>query len=162
MVKPNQKTIGFVLAGISIILIFILIFVKNDIDRQGAFLCEITRLDPNLDMEKCPAHESNTSWLILAIFGLAFLILGSSIYMIFMPVKKEEHVFKEIDVSNLDDEERNIYRLLKEKGGSAYQSDLIRDTSFSKVKITRILDKMESKKLIERQRRGMTNIVVLK
>jgi uncharacterized membrane protein len=43
-----------------------------------------------------------------------------------------------------------------------YQSDLIKETEFSKVKITRILDKMESKDVIDRKRRGMTNIIVLK
>ena len=31
-----------------------------------------------------------------------------------------------------------------------------------KVKITRLLDKLEAKDLIERKRRGMNNIVVLK
>jgi uncharacterized membrane protein len=42
-----------------------------------------------------------------------------------------------------------------------YQSDLVKETKLTKVKITRILDKMEAKKIIKRQRRGMTNIVFL-
>ena len=33
---------------------------------------------------------------------------------------------------------------------------------FSKVKITRILDRLEGKHLVNRERRGMTNIVILR
>ena len=55
-----------------------------------------------------------------------------------------------------------MYDIIKGKNGSAYQSDLIKETGFSKVKVTRILDKMETADIIERKRRGMTNIIVLK
>ena len=51
---------------------------------------------------------------------------------------------------------------LKTTEGSAYQSDLIKATGYSKVKVTRILDKMESKGIVERKRRGMANIIVMK
>ena len=65
-------------------------------------------------------------------------------------------------MKRLDEEERVIVEKIKEKEGSIYQSDLIKETSFSKVKMTRILDKLESKGIVEKKRRGMTNIVVLK
>ena len=52
--------------------------------------------------------------------------------------------------------------LLLHGQGSAYQSDLIKETQLTKVKITRILDHLEGKQLIERKRRGMTNIIILK
>ena len=51
--------------------------------------------------------------------------------------------------------------LLREEG-SVYQSDLIKETKLTKVKVSRVLDKLEGKGLIERKRRGMTNIIVLK
>ncbi len=161
MVKINQKNIGLILIGFAIILIVILSFIKAGVDRQGAFLCEAVSSNPNLDMAQCPAHDSLISWLIFMAFGLSFLILGAGIYMVFMPMKKEEE-FKKIDLSKLSDEEKKIYNLLKENEGSMYQSDIIKETGFSKVNITRILDKMESKKIIDRKRRGMTNIVILK
>ena len=65
-------------------------------------------------------------------------------------------------MSKLGDEEKKIYEILKNKNGSAYQTDLIRETGFSKVKVTRILDRLETKDIFERKRRGMTNIIVLK
>ena len=46
--------------------------------------------------------------------------------------------------------------------GSVLQSELVSTTGLTKVKVTRILDKLEGKGLIERRRRGMTNIVILK
>jgi uncharacterized membrane protein len=43
-----------------------------------------------------------------------------------------------------------------------FQSDLVEGTGMQKVKITRLLDRLEGLKLIERKRRGMTNVVILK
>jgi uncharacterized membrane protein len=43
-----------------------------------------------------------------------------------------------------------------------FQSTLMEKLGIGKVGITRLLDKLEAKQLIERKRRGMNNIVVLK
>ena len=43
-----------------------------------------------------------------------------------------------------------------------FQADLIEKTGFSKARMTRIVDKLEGNDLVERKRRGMTNVVVLK
>lgn len=160
----TAKILGSVLIGISIILLFILVFVKLDVDKQGAFLCE-TFHENQLDMEQCPAHKSNVSWLLVTAFGIGFLMLASGIYLLFFfstssaEMRKE---FKEIDASKLNEEEKKIYEIVKNSKGSAYQTDLIKETGFSKVKMSRILDKMEAKDILERKRRGMTNIIVLK
>jgi len=42
------------------------------------------------------------------------------------------------------------------------ESDLVEKSGLSKVRITRILDKLEARGVLERRRRGMTNAVVLK
>lgn len=165
MLTFNQKNIGALLVGFSIILLFILAFVKINVDNQGVFLCDAVHSNPNLKMEDCPVHKTNTSWLIIASFGIAFLTLASGIYLIFMPAKVYEGGIKEyknIDLSKLDEEESLVYTNLKQKQGSMYQSDLIKETGFSKVQMTRVLDKMMSKDILDRKRRGMTNIVVLK
>ena len=43
-----------------------------------------------------------------------------------------------------------------------FQSSLVNETKLSKVKVTRILDRLEGKSLIERKRRGMSNVIILK
>ncbi len=161
MIPLNQKNVGAILVGFSIILLVILTFIKIDVDKQGLFLCELVSEDPSLKMEDCPVHKTNTSWFIVVSFGLAFLILGIGLYNIFVPARQEEKKKQAADVSKLDSDEKSVHALLLQHEGSMYQSDLIRETGFSKVKMTRILDKMVSKKIVERKRRGMTNIVVL-
>lgn len=71
---------------------------------------------------------------------------------------KEE---KESNLRLLDREEKVIYRILM-KEGSMFQADMVEKSGFDKVKVTRILDRLEGKHLIERKRRGMSNIVVSK
>lgn len=162
----NFKTMGSVLVGFSLILIFILGFVKIDVDKQGQVLCEKFH-ENHLPMDECPAHNSNVSWMIMSAFAIGFVMLFFGVYMIFVPepfrpsieMKRE---LKKIDISQLDEEEQKVYEILKSSGGSSFQGDLLKGTEFSKVKVTRILDRMEMKDILERKRRGMTNIVVLK
>jgi len=52
--------------------------------------------------------------------------------------------------------------LLIKEGKAMFQSDLMEKLEIGKVKTTRLLDKLESKQLIERKRRGRNNIVVLR
>lgn len=162
MIKIRFETIGYIIIGFSILLLLTLIFVKRNVDAQGALLCE--KFSETGEMEQCPVHKTNTSWLLVSAFGVGFLLLGIGLYLVFMPPqeKEEKKEFKKINLAELAEEEKKIYELIKGKGGSAYQSDILQETGWSKVKVTRILDKMELKEIIERKRRGMTNIVVLK
>ncbi len=160
----NHKSIGSLLIGLTIVLFFSLIIIKINTDREGAFLCQLVEASPKLTMEECPAHDSNSSWLLLGAFAISFLILGAGTYMVLLPVKKEQHdePVRHIDTSKLTEEELKLYDLIKLNQGSKYQSDLIQETGMSKVKISRILDRMEGKSIVERKRRGMTNIIILK
>ncbi|MDP3639682.1 MAG: hypothetical protein Q8R53_00580 [Nanoarchaeota archaeon] len=167
MSSPNHKSIGSLLIAFAIILLFVLIVVKINTDKEEAFLCSVVEASPTLDMEECPAHDSYTSWFMLAAFVLSFLVLGVGMYLLLLPIKKELQEQKEAaarpaDLNKLGEEELNLYNKIKLNQGSLYQSDLIKETGWSKVKISRILDKMEGKGVLERKRRGMTNIVVLK
>ena len=62
----------------------------------------------------------------------------------------------------MNEEEKQIFFKVKENKEEIYQSELIALTGLSKVKITRILDKLEQQQIIERKRRGMTNRITLK
>ncbi len=52
--------------------------------------------------------------------------------------------------------------LLIEEGKAMFQADLMEKLEIGKVGMTRLLDKLEAKQFIERKRRGMNNIVVVK
>jgi len=108
----------------------------------------------------------------LAIAGLVFVI---GIFLIFskenerIVIKKirptlnfEPKKFNKKSLETLDDDEKNLMNLLLENKGNMFQSDIIEKTKLNKVKVTRILDSLEAQGFIERKRRGMTNIVMLK
>jgi len=163
------------LAGILILiccslLLLILTGVQNDIQSWSLTLCEAFANNPNLEMAQCPVHTTNVSSLLNLAFVPTIFLICIGLYLIFMKSNKAEtsklvhekiEHKKKSEIPYLNSEEKKIYELVNDSG-SIYQSDLMKKTDFSKVKITRILDKLENKDLIERKRRGMTNIVVLK
>ncbi len=76
---------------------------------------------------------------------------------------KSEKVVPAKNVSKLlKPEERELYNLIEKADGAIFQAELVEKSGFTKVKITRILDRLEGRGIIERRRRGMTNIVILK
>ena len=165
------KKIAIGLFFFSLLLFSLLILLKVNFDRQAVFLCQAVSNDPVLTMEECPAHKDGTSWILMVAFGITFLIFSSGIYLWLVSPKEVNSngggiVIKpivEIDTSRFNEEELMIYASLQENHGSMYQSDLIKKTGMTKVKITRVLDKLEHEdKIVERKRRGMTNLVVLK
>lgn len=168
MVSLSNRHLGLLLIGFSLLLVIFLSFLKSDMDKKDTFTCEMVHENPSLDMSQCPVHTSNTSWFLTAAFAFGFLLMGIGLYMLFGQEKKENVGKQEIvekqflNVDKLDEEERKVYDLLKIHDGSLYQSDIVKETRFSKVRTTRILDKLESKKIIERKRRGMTNIIILR
>jgi uncharacterized membrane protein len=65
-------------------------------------------------------------------------------------------------MSKLSANEKTVFEKIIESQGALFQSELVEKSGFNKVKVTRILDKLEGKDLIDRKRRGMSNIVILK
>src|SRR3989344_196592 len=103
-----QKVFGISLIAFSIVLLLIFGFLKIEQDEQGAFLCSAVAANPDLDMENCPAHKSNASWLLMVAFGIAILILGSGIFLFFFQPKKSDDpiAFKEVNQESLNEEEK--------------------------------------------------------
>lgn len=62
----------------------------------------------------------------------------------------------------LEGDERKLYQMILDSGGEILQKDLVLESDYNKVKVTRLLDKLEEKRLITRMRHGMTNRIVLK
>ena len=76
-------------------------------------------------------------------------------------LEEREKRWKEI-AKTLKEDEQKIYEAIIESGGIIEQSELPEKTGISKASVSRALDLLESKGLIERRRRGMRNIVLLK
>ncbi len=165
----ETKKIGNVLIVLALILLLVFVSVKLTLDKQGEFLCQVVSEDPTIEMKDCPAHNNSSSWLLLIAFLASFIIGIAGVYLLLesnSPLRKKVEGIKaetNKDLSCLDGGEKKVYKLLQKKEGSLYQSEIAKELEISKVKVTRILDSLEHKhNLVERKRRGMTNIVVLK
>lgn len=64
-------------------------------------------------------------------------------------------------IKSLREDELKVYMLIKDEG-LIYQNEIVKKTGFSKAKVSRILDKLEAIGIVERKRRGMSNIVILR
>ncbi len=132
----------------------------------------------------CP-HEKivETQNIVIAVLiGVLIIVAGGLAYVVYRKKKGQieagqsalhhyEHAHdlhqvpqekKPIDKSKLDDDEKKVISILESAQGSTFQYEMIKRSGFSKVKVSRVLDKLEQKGLIERKRRGMANLVVIK
>lgn len=101
-----------------------------------------------------------------AILGVGALVVLAGIYMIVTGRSPHHepattHAAKPLP-ADLTEEQQQVVGLINENKGSIFQHELTTKTGWSKVKVTRILDKLEARDVIERKRRGMTNIVTFR
>lgn len=161
----KNKNVGFLIVGISIVIgIIVLIFnfgLRSIVTQSCGHGSECSMYG-TIVMQ---------TWISLAIAGLVLIIGLFLIFskeekeIIIKKIKEKVHLEKKrlpIDYNNLDKDEKIIVRAVEEAEGTIFQSDLVEKTGINKVKVSRILDKLEGRQLIERKRRGMTNVVVLK
>lgn len=165
----KNKHVGYLVIGIAIIFLFIVLSFNQALDSVVDTSCG--------HGTECPMNAKFKTQQIISYSLMGLLVLVGLFMMFFM--KDEKQVIKEIHkevvkenglneeerkekLNNLDEEERSIMNIVLREDGSVYQSDLIKETGISKVKVSRILDRLEGKGLIERKRRGMTNVVVMK
>lgn len=67
----------------------------------------------------------------------------------------------ESTLEDLHGNEKAVYGVVVEADGKLPQRDVVEETDLSKATVSRTLDTLESKRLLERKRRGMGNVVVL-
>jgi len=92
---------------------------------------------------------------------LIIILIGVSTYLIFTDKIRSLFLLKKIKLA-VSSEERKLYDYLLAHGNQSLQAELMELLNTSKVKITRILNRLENKGLIERRRKGLSNIVVLR
>ena len=110
----------------------------------------------------------NPSSLLFSPFSLTFLIMGiisllSGISIWNLIREKEIKSTKKaiLDVFLLP-EEKKVINEIEKYGGSLTQSEIVKSTGFSRVKVHRIIKNLERKNLIIKQQYGMTNKILLK
>jgi uncharacterized membrane protein len=97
------------------------------------------------------------------LLGLYFIIFSKDTEapkIIIKPKGFDKKDYEKV-LEQLDKEEKHVFEKILGKEGTIFQSELV-DEDYTKVKVTRILDKLEGRGLVERRRRGMTNVVIIK
>ncbi|HDL02454.1 MAG TPA: MarR family transcriptional regulator [Candidatus Pacearchaeota archaeon] len=155
----KNKNVGFLIVGISFVIVAIVLLFNSGLKDIVDASCDHGSTCTMYDMI---AMQTGLSLVIAALI----LIIG--IFLIWSPeservvIKKvREKVKKKIDLSGLDGEERRVVEILRREKGAFFQKSVMEELGCGKVKMTRIVDKLEAKGLLERKRRGMNNILVL-
>jgi len=158
----ENKKVGLLVLGISFLIIVIILIFNQALRKIVNTSCGM------LDHLNCPMYDTITqqTYLALAIVGILFvfgifLMISKPAEKIIVRKIKENKIIKKIDTSQLNSEEKRVLDLIKESK-AVFQADLIEKTGFGKAKMTRIIDRLEGKGFVERKRRGLTNVVVMK
>ena len=154
----KNRNIGFLIIGIAIVLGIIVFIFNNALTTIVNTSCSHGSSCPMYGTIITQTYIAAALIALIVIIGLFFVFSKEEKQVIVKKVK-EKQVKKTIDFSKLNNDEKRIMKIVIESQGTIFQSELVEKSGFDKVKVTRILDRLEGKQLIERKRRGMTNIV---
>ena len=99
------------------------------------------------------------------IIAVAAITMSSSVLILVLTSKTASEIRprnSDLVLKTLGENEMKIYKLIFDKGGVAFQSELIEASSMSKSAVSIILDRLEAKGLIEKRKRGLGNIIIAK
>ncbi len=167
----RNKIVGFIIIGMSIVIGIIIWAFNRALSEIVSSSCS--------HGESCPMWGSiNFHTTVSVIIMILVLLIG--FYLVFFgreekivtKIKKvkqseasgdkarKEHYAKLIKTLGAD--EKAVLQPVIDNEGTLFQSELVEKTGYTKVKITRILDRLEGKGIVERRRRGMTNVIIFK
>jgi len=158
----ENKNVGFLILGMSVV-ILALVFIFNSALKE--IVSQGCAIEGHIN---CPMYDTVTKqtylalaiWAIVVILGI-FLVFSKQSEKIIVKKVESRKQKKVFDLSGLKDEEKKVFSLVNENK-TIFQADLIEKTGFGKAKMTRIIDRLEGRGFVERKRRGMTNVVVLR
>jgi uncharacterized membrane protein len=155
----ENKNVGLLIIGIAIVMA-IIVFMFNSVLKENLGL--VCSHGPSCEMYSNLNVQTWISFSIIAIVLIIGLVLVFSKPKEKIVIKTIKEKKKKIDLSGLDKKEKEVVEILQKENGTMFQATLMEKLGIGKVGITRLLDKLEAKQIIERKRRGMNNIVVLR
>jgi len=157
----RNQTVGILMIGIAALIGFIIFSFNRALTDIVNTSCSH---GPTCPMYKAIEFQTNISMgimIFVSSIGIYLLFFGKEEKPQIEPKKITKEYYQKI-VNTLSNDEKLVLEKIIEAQGAIFQSELVEKTNFSKAKVSRILDKLEGKGLIERRRRGMTNVIILK
>jgi len=164
----KNRNVGMLIIGIALILGVIVFLFNSAMTKIVSTSCSHGPSCTMYGEIKTQTYIADAIIGVIVIIGLVFMFTKENEKVVVKRIKpyKESELkpkkFSKESLKDLDSDERSVMNLLLKNKGSIFQSKIVDETGINKVKITRILDGLEAQGLIERKRRGMTNVVVLK
>lgn len=171
----KNRIVGFLIIGISGLVGFITYLFNSALSTIVSTSCSHGISCPMWGTIGVQTNVSIAITAFIAVIGAYFVFFGQeekivtkeiitkirTIRQQFEPKKITKENYDKI-LNGFNADEKLALEKIIDAQGTIFQSDLVEKTGLSKVQITRILDKLEGNGLIERKRRGMTNVVILK
>ena len=157
----KNKNVGYLIIGISILIIAIILLFNSGLKNIVEEPCDHGSA---CTMYETISLQTNLSLIIASLVFLIglFLILSKQPEKIIIKKVKERQKVRKINLQGLDEKEKQAIKILQREKGAYFQKSIMEELEIGKVKMTRMMDKLEAKQLIERKRRGMNNIIVLR
>ena len=155
----ENKHVGWLIIGIGIVVGMIVLIFKYTLKKLIGDTCTHGPTCSMYDTVAIQTWISLSIVIIILIIGFVIMFTKPKEKIIIKKIKEKK---KKLDLEGLDKDEKSVIDLLLKENKAVFQADLMEKLEIGKVKTTRLLDKLEAKQLIERKRRGMNNIVVLR
>jgi uncharacterized membrane protein len=149
----TTRQIGYTMVAFAIVNLFTVFYLIDQIRQLNTLICSNYSLPSSL-------YPLINNIPVPAVFGI---IINISLAMlgIFLIVT-ERHITRaetetqqkwKRNLKELAGEDKLLYELIGNSGGAIYQSQLVQKSGMNKVRVTRILDKLELQGLVERKRK---------
>jgi len=166
MELSERKTLVGIIAVLLLLFAVAIFFYNRTLNELAIASCTA---GPGCSHQKVVETQNLVIAVLIAIIGVIAAAIAYPIYWKKPAIRElaaeKPHAHsptRKIDLSALESDEKKIMEILEDNKGSVFQSEIVKRLGYSKVKVSRVLDKLEQKGLVERKRRGMANLVVLK
>jgi predicted transcriptional regulator len=166
----RNRIVGFLIIGIAALIGFIIYSFNTAMTNIVNTSCSHGSSCPMWGTIDFQTNISIAITIFVAAVGIYLIFFGEESKIITKIKKIREQVepkkftranYQKI-MGSMGSDEKRVFGMVVDAHGSIMQSDIVRKTGFPKVKVSRILDRLEGRGLVERRRRGMANDVVLK
>lgn len=159
----KNRNVGFLIIGLAVIIGIIIFIFNNALTTIVNTSCSHGPSCSMYGTIKTQTYIGASLIGIILIIGLVLIFSKEETKLVEKIItKKVTEKKKPLDLSGLDAKEKELVKLLQENSGAMFQAELMEKLGVGKVGMTRMLDKLEAKQIVERKRRGMNNIVVIK
>ncbi|MBI2675270.1 MAG: MarR family transcriptional regulator [Candidatus Aenigmarchaeota archaeon] len=153
---------GHAIIILSLILLAVLYSLTSEIVNMGKELHKNCPLPPGMCIftRSIPVESALGLIAVLSLLFLGLNIIIQARRTKSVSLQSSRKLTKAAE--SLAGDEKLVFEAIAADDGFAFQNELATKLGMSKVRITRALDKLEGRGLIERKRRGITNAVILK